>query len=269
MNEKIERLKQLLLKAKPLAIAFSGGVDSTFLLKFAHETLGDQVIAITADAPNFAPDEIEDAKEFCRQENIRHIVLDLGEKAIETIADNPPDRCYHCKKMVFTHLQRAAAEASGLERMNLADGSNADDSFDYRPGARAVSELGVLSPLAEAGLTKSEIRAAAKEMGLVVWDKPAFACLASRIPYGETITVANLASIYTLEKALHQRGFRQVRVRHHGDVARIEVLPEERVKFIDIRLMDEINQAAHDAGFTYAALDLGGYKMGNLNLRIT
>jgi uncharacterized protein len=268
MNSKINHLRQTLLSSKPLAVAFSGGVDSTFLLKTANEALGDQVVAITADAPNFAPDEIEDAKEFCRQESIRHIVLDISEDAIKTIADNPPDRCYNCKKMIFSRFLAEINKHPELQKMSLADGTNADDSLDYRPGEKAIAELGVLSPLKEAGLTKSEIRAAAKEMGLGIWDKPAFACLASRIPYGDKITPDKLASIYALEKALHRNGFRQVRVRHHGEVARIEVLPEDRKKFIDIKLMDEINQAALSAGFAYAALDLSGYRMGNLNDRI-
>ncbi|MCL1983165.1 MAG: TIGR00268 family protein, partial [Clostridiales bacterium] len=169
---------------------------------------------------------------------------------------------YICKKNMLQRL----LSLPELDGMAVFDGSNTDDALDYRPGEKALLELGVRSPLREAGLSKEDVRAAARALGLSVWDKPAFACLASRIPYGERITTGKLASIYALEKLLQENGLGQVRVRHHGDVARIEVLPDDRKKFFDTDFMDKINEAAKGAGFVYAALDLGGYKMGNMNM---
>jgi len=261
LKEKLNRLTDIIKAYPAVAVAFSGGVDSTFLLKFAHGISKDKVTAVTAVAPNFSPDEIAAAIGFCSGEGIRHVLVDLGDSFLETFADNPENRCYLCKKSIFTKL----LSHPGLAGMVFTDGSNKDDSFDFRPGEKALSELGIKSPLLEAGLTKEEIRYASKEIGLAAWDKPALACLASRIPYGEKVTAEKLTAIYSLEKALHEAGFSQVRVRHHGDVARIEVLPGEREKFFDTILMDNINDAAKKAGFTYAALDLSGYKMGNMN----
>ncbi|MCL1808724.1 MAG: ATP-dependent sacrificial sulfur transferase LarE [Clostridiales bacterium] len=262
LGKKLNLLAGILQSLPSAAVAFSGGVDSTFLLKYAHGAMKGRVVAATAAAPSFAPDETAEAADFCKSEGIRHIVVNMGDAFLDSFADNPADRCYICKKNM---LQRLLAHTE-LAGMVLLDGSNTDDALDYRPGERALLELGVQSPLREASLSKEEIRTAAKAMGLSVWGKPAFACLASRIPYGERITVGKLASIYRLEKLLHENGFSQVRVRHHGDVARIEVLPEDRKKFFNTDFMEKINKAAKEAGFIYAALDLGGYKMGNLNM---
>ena len=316
MNDNYSKLNALLADMDSPTIAFSGGVDSTFLLGQAHRLLGigengiSRVIAVTACGPNFAPDEIEYAAAFCRENGIRQILVDISDALLASFSHNPPDRCYICKKGVFTSiLARLAAETGG--RFTLADGTNADDADDYRPGRRALEELGVVSPLKEAGLTKLQVREGLRRLydegaltpvslflpnGARIWEKPAFACLASRIPYGEPITRAKLEAIYALEKLLRDRGFTQVRVRCHGElpnadaapaaneapnvdaalaangggpriaVARIEVLPEERQKFFDAALMDEIDRAAREAGFTYAALDLAGYRMGSLNL---
>ena len=262
LQKKIDTLSDILRGYRTVAVAFSGGVDSTFLLKQAHDALGRNVTAVTALASNFAPDEIAEAIEFCDEEGICQLLIGMGETFLEIIADNPVDRCYLCKRRIFSEFLAHPKLAGAV----LVDGSNSDDAFDFRPGEKALHELGVKSPLREAGLTKEDIRAASMEIGLATWDKPAFACLASRVPYGEKITKEKLQSIYALEKQLHECGFSQVRVRRHGDLARIEVLPEDREKFFDTAFMDRINKAAKEAGFTFAALDLGGYKMGSLNL---
>jgi uncharacterized protein len=231
------------------------------LLRHAHNILGRKAIAVTAVAPIFCPDEIEDSIHFCTGEGIMHLLVNMEESFLESFAHNPVNRCYICKKRIFKSL----ISHPGLDGMVLVDGTNADDAYDFRPGEKALAELGVYSPLREAGFSKEDVRNALREAGLSIWNKPAFACLASRIPYGETITVQKLDSIYRLEKLLRADGFAQVRVRHHGDVARIEVLPEDREKFFNITFMDKINNAAREVGFTFAALDLGGYKMGNMN----
>lgn len=244
-----------------LAVAFSGGVDSTFLLAIAAEELGaDKVLALTMKAPIIPEDELEYAADFCRKLGVRHKIID-GSDVLETdaFAENPPDRCYHCKHHIFSKL---LSEAEGLP---LADGTNLDDLGDYRPGMKALSELGIVSPLKDAGFTKADIRAGLKERGIEIWDKPACACLASRVPYGQAVTAEKVLQIYKLESRLHELGFSQVRVRHHGDVARIEVLPEERKMFFDEQLMDEVNKFAVGLGFKYCSLDLGGYVMGSLN----
>lgn len=260
-STKLSALTDILRRFSPVAVAFSGGVDSTFLLKFAHGVLGKNVMAVTAAAPNFAPDEIAEAINFCKDEKIHHLLIYLGEAFLDSFADNPENRCYICKKNIFGSLLAHPA----LAGMTLVDGTNADDAVDFRPGERALRELGVQSPLRDAGMSKDDVRTALKDMGLSMWNKPAFACLASRIPYGEKITEEKLNSIYSLEKLLKESGFSQVRVRHHGDTARIEVAPDERVKFFNVDFMDKIDEAAKEAGFTYAALDLGGYRMGNMN----
>ena len=261
LQKKLNKLTDVIQNYSSVAVAFSGGVDSTFLLRHAHDILGRKAVAVTAVAPNFSPDEIKDAINFCTDEGIMHLLVNMEESFLDSFAHNPVNRCYICKKRIFQTL----LAHPGLEGMVLVDGTNSDDASDFRPGEKALVELGVYSPLREAGLSKEEIRAALKELGVPIWNKPAFACLATRIPYGEKITVKKLESIYLLETLLHKNGFEQVRVRHHGDIARIEVLPEDREKFFNTDFMDQINNAAKETGFTYAALDLGGYVMGNLN----
>jgi uncharacterized protein len=261
LQKKLNKLSDILASYSDVAIAFSGGVDSTFLLKHAHDLLGDNVIAVTAVASIHAPDEVEEAIQFCTDEGIPHLLVNMDDSFLPQIAHNPIDRCYICKKTIFSCLMSHPT----LEGLVVADGTNLDDAADFRPGEKALSELGVYSPLREAGLGKQDIRTALKNLGLSVWNKPSFACLASRIPYGEIITIEKLNCSYTLEKFLRENGFSQVRVRHHGEIARIEVLPEDMPKFFYVDFMSEINEVAKTVGFTYAALDLGGYKMGNLN----
>jgi pyridinium-3,5-biscarboxylic acid mononucleotide sulfurtransferase len=262
MQSKLELLRQKLLGHENLAVAFSGGVDSTYLLLCAKDIFGDDLLAVTALAPNFDPDEIEQTKKLCNEQEIRHLIINLGTDLLDEIAHNPEDRCYVCKKSIFSALRETLSEL-GFD--TLADGTNLDDAKDYRPGQRALDELGVISPLRDAGFTKQDIRMGLRAMNVDIWDKPAYACLASRVPYGEEITIEKLTSIHHAEAALRELGFTQVRVRHHGDVARIEVAPTQRSRFFDEAFMDLVNEIIKKAGFKYASLDLGGYVMGSLN----
>lgn len=265
-EEKIRLLEQIIKGYGQMALALSGGVDSTFLLLFSKHVLGSNLVAVTASAPNFAPDEIAYACALCDREGIRHMIVDLGEEILSEFSHNPPDRCYICKKAIFGRVkQQVAAQYPGAV---IADGTNLDDMNDYRPGHKALAELAVASPLKEAGLTKAEIRRGLKELGGDIWNKPAFACLASRIPYGEPITAGKLAAVYKAESALRELGFEQVRVRHHGSLARIEVAPEERKRFFDPEFMDRVSALVKEAGFLYVTLDLAGYRMGSLNEEI-
>ena len=251
LDIKLERLKADLIKKGNITIALSGGVDSVFLVCFAKETLGDRVLAVTGTAANFAPDETEYARKLCQRLGVAHKVISVD--VMNILKDNPKDRCYHCKKAIFSELLKSGT--------NLADGTNLDDMSDYRPGLKALEELGIWSPLRDAGLTKSEIRQALKLRNIDIWDKPAFACLASRIPYGEEITEAKLEAVYKVESALRQMGFTQFRARHHGEIVRIELLPTEW----DVSSFKAIDEAGRAAGFKFTALDLQGYKMGRMN----
>ena len=244
-----------------LAVAFSGGVDSTYLLWAAHEALGERVLAVTLRLRSMAASDASAAEAFCEERGIRHMALAVDELQIEGFASNPPDRCYLCKRELFRRA-REAAQAAGIA--HLSEGSNRDDEGDYRPGLRALRELGVLSPLREAGLTKAEIRALSREAGLPTWDKPSMACLASRFVYGETITAERLAMVGQAEEWLRGRGFRQCRVRMHGaDLARIEVPPEEQPRLLALRL--DATEALRALGFRYVAMDLLGFRTGSMN----
>lgn len=265
-EEKLIKLEEILKGYGQMALALSGGVDSTFLLLFAKKVLGEHLIAVTASAPNFAPDEIAYASSLCSREGIRHLVVDLGAEILTDFAHNPPDRCYICKKAIFSRV-RENVLAQYPEAV-IADGTNLDDMKDYRPGHKALAELSIASPLKEAEMTKEEVRRGLKELGGEIWDKPAFACLASRIPYGETITPEKLAAVYKAETALRDLGFQQMRVRHHGNLARIEVAPSDMDKFFDLDFMRRVNDLVREAGFLYVTLDLAGYRMGSLNEEI-
>ena len=272
LQDKLEALKKILTGYGRILIALSGGVDSVFLLTFAYTLWeDDRASAVTASGPHFADDETEYAKRLCANLGISHRIVP-ADHILPVIKHNPEDRCYICKKEIFTALKKYADDEGRV----LTDGTNLDDMDDYRPGYRALQELGITNPLKDAGLTKQEIRRALSELAdsdpsvkaalmTDIWNKPAFACLASRIPYREMITEEKLSAVYRAEVFLRELGFDQVRVRHHGDVARIEVLPEDRCRFYDSDFMDKVNDGIRNCGFRFAALDLGGYKMGNLN----
>lgn len=262
IEEKLDRLKNHLSQLENVAVAYSGGVDSTFLLKIAHDVLGDNVIAVTARSSTYPERELKEAADFVLQAGIRHVVIASGEMDIAAFTDNAPDRCYHCKREM---LSKVIAVAQNNNMRYVVEGSNVDDSGDYRPGMQAVRELGVGSPLREAGFGKEEIRTLSREMGLPAWNKPALACLASRFPYGQKITGDGLKVVEQAERFLLDLGLRQVRVRHHGDIARIEVSREERDIFFDMELMDMVYEKFRQLGFMYTALDLKGYRTGSLN----
>ena len=261
LTEKYRRLTECIAARSSAAVAFSGGVDSSFLCRAARDALGDRAVAITIVSPMLPKSEIDCAGEVARQVGIQHILIE--ENSIEDdVAANPRERCYFCKKREFARIIEAAQERGYAA---VLDGSNVDDLGDYRPGLRALEELGVASPLREAGLTKADIRELSRRMGLPTWDKPAFACLASRIPYGERIDPAKLSRIERAEDHLRSLGFRQFRVRSHGDIARIETAPEERRRFFDEKALDSISRTLKSFGFLYVAFELEGYVMGSMN----
>ena len=259
---KLEHLKDSLALLGSAAVAFSGGVDSTFLLYVAHQVLGDNVIAVTASSCSFPERELREAQAFCAQHGIRHIVCKSEELDIDGFRQNPKNRCYLCKHELFEKIWDIAKE-QGLAA--VAEGSNTDDDGDYRPGLIAVRELGVKSPLREAALNKEEIRALSKEMGLPTWNKQSFACLSSRFVYGETITEEKLAMVDRAEQLLLDLGFHQVRVRIHGTIARIEILPSEFDQVLEEALRSKLYNTLRSLGFTYVTLDLGGYRTGSMN----
>jgi uncharacterized protein len=262
MKEKLLRLRQYLKSTDGIAVAFSGGVDSSFLVAVAAGELGDKAIAITAKSAAFPVREYELAKGLAAQYGIRHITVEFDELSVEGFRKNPKDRCYHCKRAIFSKIKEEAHN-NGIEI--VCDGSNVDDLSDYRPGMKALTELGIVSPLKEAGLTKQEIRLLSKEMGIKIWDMPAYACLASRIPYNEEITREKLKMVELAEQYLMDLGFKQVRVRCHDSLARIEVLPEDRHRFFNTDFMDNVARNVRSFGFNYVTLDLNGYRMGSLN----
>ncbi|MFT8318608.1 MAG: ATP-dependent sacrificial sulfur transferase LarE [Sporolactobacillus sp.] len=262
-SAKLEKLKQLLHGYGKIAIAFSGGVDSTFLLAVANEELGDGALALTIQSPTITDDDLRDVKAFYLKNTVNYKIIHLNQLDRPAFRHNPADRCYYCKQMEFTSM---ADEAKKQDIHWIAAGINLDDKGDYRPGMRALKEIGVVSPLKEAGMTKADIRYFSKLYHLPTWNKPASSCLASRVQYGEVITEDKLRKISAAEKFLKVMGIRNLRVRyHHGNIARIEVAPEERAFFFDAETMDTVAAEFRKIGFSYTALDLQGYRRGSLN----
>ena len=261
LEGKYECLLGIIAERERVAVAFSGGVDSSLLCYAAAAALGNRAIAVTVGSPMLPKSEREWAARIVRQTGIEHVYIE-EEEIDEEVAVNSGQRCYFCKKLEFG---RILEEARKRGIAVVLDGSNRDDLLDYRPGLKALEELGVFSPLREAGLTKAEVRELSRRFALPTWDKPAFACLASRIPYGERIDRDKLARVEKAEDYLRDMGFRQFRVRSHGDIARIEVAPEERRRFFDGALADQVSQALKSRGFLFVALELEGYVMGSLN----
>ena len=263
LQKKYEDLLHYIKGLGSLAVAFSGGVDSTLLVYAAHEALGDKALAVTASSSTFPEREKNEAIRFCEENGIRHVVIHSEELDIDGFRENPKNRCYFCKKELFTKIGELAKE-NGVDY--VAEGSNMDDLGDYRPGLEAVKELGVTSPLRAAKLTKQEIRDLSKEFGLPTWDKPSFACLASRFVYGEEITADKLDMVGRAEQLLLDLGFRQMRVRMHGsDLARIEVMPEEIERIARPEIREQILEKFREYGFTYVCVDLKGYRTGAMN----
>jgi uncharacterized protein len=266
LQEKYNQLIELLKGLKQVAVAFSGGVDSTFLLHAAKEALGSNVIAITARSYSFPQRELKEATEYANKNEVEHLIVDSEELDIDGFSTNPKNRCYLCKSELFTKI-REIANAKGIDA--ILEASNSDDNGDYRPGLIAVKELGIYSPLRQVGFTKPEIRELSKEQGLPTWNKPSFACLSSRFPYGEDITKERLQMIDKAEQFLLDLGIWQVRVRFHENLARIETDESGFIKLLDPAVRSQVYEVFHKIGFTYVSLDLRGYRTGSMNETLT
>lgn len=260
LRDKYEELKTYLKAAESVAVAFSGGADSAFLLKAAQDALGEKAAAITVQSSLIPESEIKDAQRFCKDNNIHHIVCQANPLSLKAFTDNPPDRCYICKKEIFTIIKNTAEE-NGIK--TVAEGSNSDDNNDYRPGIKAIRELSVISPLQIMNFTKNEIREMSEILGLPTYNKPSFACLASRFAYGESITDEKLKRVEKAEEVLREAGFKQFRVRVHGDIARIEILSAQFEKLLKQR--GQIYKKFKSFGFSYVTMDLQGYRTGSMN----
>jgi pyridinium-3,5-biscarboxylic acid mononucleotide sulfurtransferase len=259
---KQEKLVARLRELCSVVVAFSGGADSAFLAWMAHQTLGERALAITALSPSFSAYDRQQAETFVHRENLQHKFVKTQEFENPLYVMNQADRCYHCKAELFGVLEKLRAARCFSA---VAYGVNADDRKDFRPGHRAASEFGVVAPLLDAGLTKAEIRELSRRAGLATWDRPASACLSSRVPYGMPVTVENLSRIERAENALREFGFRQIRVRSHGELARIEIAADELPRALQVDMAEEIAESVRETGFAFVTLDPEGYRQGSLN----
>lgn len=262
LEQKYELLKEYIKSLGSVAVAFSGGVDSTFLLRTAHDVLDDKVLAVTASSCSFPERELREARKFCSENGIAHEVCESEELDIDGFRQNPVNRCYLCKHELFEKIG-ALAKEQGINE--IAEGSNLDDNGDYRPGLQAVAELGVKSPLRHIGFIKQEIRELSQYLNIPTWNKQSFACLSSRFPYGDLINEKKLKMVDRAEQLLLDMGFHQLRVRIHGDVARIELLPDEFPKFMEEKTRLSVYKKFKEYGFSYVTLDVLGYRMGSMN----
>jgi uncharacterized protein len=262
VEEKLSKLKAIVSELESVVVAFSGGVDSTLVTKVCYDVLRDNSMAVTARSETYPDFEFKEAQKLASEIGIKHLVIDTSELAIEGFANNPPERCYFCKTELFGKLKDIAKEQGFL---NVADGANLDDTQEFRPGLQASKELNVRSPLKEAGMTKKDIREVSKMLNLPNWNKPAYACMSSRFPYGQSITEEKLSMVSKAEEYLRGLGLVQFRVRHHETIARIEVLPEDIHILTNSPAREELTAKFKEIGFTYVTLDLEGYRSGSMN----